>query len=125
MEEIAKTTEFTCIVCPIGCHITAALDANGKPISIKGNSCPRGKQFVMSELTDPQRVLTSTVRIESARYKLLPVRTDRAIPKSELLRAMDIVNSISLKAPIRLGDVIRENFIVDGCNLIACKSVDE
>ncbi|MCD6427188.1 MAG: DUF1667 domain-containing protein, partial [Caldisericaceae bacterium] len=78
---------FTCIVCPIGCEIDVKLN-NGKIISVSGNKCPRGKEFVLQEIKNPLRVLTTTVRIENGEYAMLPVRTDRPVPKSKIFDIM-------------------------------------
>ena len=49
--------EITCIVCPKGCTLTVDR-ANGK---VTGNSCDRGKDYGLAEVTNPTRVLTTTV----------------------------------------------------------------
>ena len=52
--------ELICIVCPRGCHLT--IDENK---NVTGNSCPRGVQYAINEVTNPMRMLTSTVFIKS------------------------------------------------------------
>ena len=48
--------EFTCIVCPNGCTITAEAEARGDGAyavrSVQGAACPRGTAYVEQELTD-------------------------------------------------------------------------
>ena len=44
--------QFTCIVCPNGCEIEAEVE-NGQVISVTGQTCPRGEQYVRQELTAP------------------------------------------------------------------------
>ena len=46
--------EFTCIICPNGCEITAGVEDN-QIISIEGALCPKGETYVNQELTDPRR----------------------------------------------------------------------
>ena len=53
--------ELICIVCPKGCHLTAEQTAEGWQIT--GFGCPRGQQYGIAEMTNPTRVVTSTVRI--------------------------------------------------------------
>ena len=48
--------EFTCIICPRGCRLS--VDDN---MNVTGNFCPRGKQYAVSELTNPVRTITSSV----------------------------------------------------------------
>ena len=54
--------ELICIVCPKGCHLTAEQTAEGWQIA--GYGCPRGQQYGVAEMTNPTRVVTSTVRID-------------------------------------------------------------
>ncbi len=113
---------FTCIMCPIGCEIDVETE-NGKVISVKGNRCPQGKAFALRELKEPMRVLTTTVKIEGADYVMLPVRTDRPVPKRKIFEIMREVSKITVKAPVRIYDVISENICGSGANLVATRSM--
>ena len=55
---------------------------------------------------------------------MLPVRTDKPIPRETLTEAMEIVRKITVQAPIHTGDVIAADFIEAGTNLIACKDFE-
>ena len=119
------TKELTCVVCPAGCRITVTLDGEGKITSLTGNTCARGKTYAESEITHPVRTLTSTVTIETADGKhMLPVRTDRAIPKESLFDAMKLVRAYTAKAPVHTGDRLIEDFIEPGTSLVACKDFE-
>lgn len=116
--------EFICIVCPIGCAVEAEIE--GKEIlKIIGNKCIKGKEFVTSELLEPKRVLTTTVKVKEGEIKLLPVKTDGAIPKEILFEAMREIRKIEVLAPIKINDIIVKNFLNTGVNLIATRSVKE
>ncbi len=115
------TRELTCVVCPAGCRITVTLE-DGKVVKVEGNTCQRGKTYAESEVTHPVRTLTSTVRIETPDgVFMLPVRTDRAIPRESLFDAMKQVRAVKAKAPVHTGDRLIEDFIEEGTNLVACK----
>lgn len=113
---------FTCIVCPIGCEIDVKLN-NGKVISVSGNKCPRGKEFVLQEIKNPLRVLTTTVRIENGEYAMLPVRTDSPVPKSKIFDIMKEISLIKAKAPVKMYDVIAKDICGTGANVIATRSM--
>ncbi len=114
--------KLTCVVCPSGCNITVTVDDDGEIISVKGNTCPRGKQYAESEVTNPVRTLTSTVTLYTKNgRKMLPVRTDKPIPKSELMNAMALIHKTEVAAPIRAGETLVCDFIEKGTNLIACR----
>ena len=106
---------LTCIECPIGCEIEVTVE-NGAVVSLKGNGCPRGKTYAENEVVCPRRVVTSTVRAENG--KLVPVKTDRPVKKSEIFAVMEKINSLVCKLPVRLGDILFEN-ISEDANLIA------
>lgn len=114
-----KTTELTCIVCPIGCTLTAVQDENGAIASVTGNTCPRGKVYAENELLHPVRTLTTTVAVKG-QSKPLPVKTDKPIPKDKLFAAMQIVNSLCADVPVRIGDVLYTDLF--GANLVATAS---
>lgn len=115
---------MTCVVCPSGCRITVTLDDDGEIISVKGNTCLRGKAYAESEITNPVRTLTSTVPVLTKNgRKMLPVRTDKPIPKSELMNAMKLIHSTEAVAPIASGEILIKDFIKTGTNLIACKEI--
>ncbi|MGN1347071.1 MAG: DUF1667 domain-containing protein [Eubacteriales bacterium] len=120
-----STKELTCVVCPAGCRITVTLDEAGRVTDVTGQTCVRGKKYAESEVTHPVRTLTSTVTVQTKDgVKMLPVRTDRPIPRPTLFEAMEIVRTVKASAPIHTGDILVENFIEEGTNLIACKDFE-
>lgn len=119
------TKELTCVVCPAGCRITVTLDDNDHVADVTGNTCIRGKTYAQSEVTHPVRTLTSTVVIETSDgQKMLPVKTDRPIPKEALFDAMALVRRFSAKAPVKTGDILIADLIEEGTNLVACKDFE-
>ena len=111
-----KTTELTCIVCPIGCTLTATQNENGEIVSVTGNTCVRGKTYAENELLHPVRTLTTTVAVKGS-CKPLPVKTDAPIPKDKLFDAMQIVNALGGESPGRSGDGRYADLF--GANLVA------
>ena len=110
-----KIVKLTCIECPIGCSIEVGLVDN-KPVSITGNTCPRGKLYAENEVVCPKRVVTSTVRAENG--VLVPVKTDKPIKKSEMFAIMQKINQATCRLPVKIGDIIIEN-ISEDANLVA------
>lgn len=126
---MAAIKNITCTVCPIGCRLKVEMTDdgntdNGMIKEITGNSCKRGKAYANAEILNPVRTLTSTVKIHGVtNEKLLPVRTDSPIPKGKLFEAMKLIKAVDVNIPVKVGDVIIKDFINDGINLIACKSI--
>lgn len=106
--------ELTCIVCPMGCAISVELDGE-RVVSVSGNTCKRGEEYAKSECTNPQRTVTSTVRCENG--DVIPVKTDRPIPKKNMADCIKIINNSIAHFPISIGDVIIED--VFGANIVA------
>lgn len=121
---MSKIKELTCIVCPSGCRIKCELDDDGKVISITGNTCKRGYNYASQEMTHPMRTLTSTVEVNlNGQKHMLPVRTNKGIPRETLNDAMNQIRKILLTKPVETGDVIVKDFIEVGTDLIACKTI--
>ena len=119
------TKELTCVVCPAGCKILVTLDENNQVTEVTGHTCPRGKKYAESEVTNPVRTLTSTVTVQTKDgAKMLPVRTDKPIPRPTLFDAMTIVRNTIVTAPVKTGDIICADFIEEGTSLIACKDFE-
>ena len=112
--------ELICIVCPRGCHLKVD-EAND--YAVTGNSCPRGAEYGRNECTHPTRVLTTTVKIDGAAYRRCPVRTERAIDKSLLFKAMDALIGVTLHAPVLVGDVALEYVCGTGVNVIVTREL--
>ena len=117
--------DIICVACPMGCQISVELNDGGEILSVTGNTCKRGYDYAQNEFTNPTRTLTSTVRIKSETDKLLPVRTAKPIPKPKLFEAMKVINEIDVTAPVKIGDVIRSDFMEPGVDLIAAKTIEK
>lgn len=57
-----EVRELTCIGCPLGCQLTVTM--GNDEIKVEGNTCPRGEAYAKKEVTNPTRIVTSTVRVE-------------------------------------------------------------
>jgi CxxC motif-containing protein len=118
----AEKRHFVCVVCPIGCEIDVIHDGN-KIISMEGNKCEKSEEFVTQELIEPMRILTTTVRIEGSRSMVIPVRTDKAVPKRLFPRIMRQLRPIKLQAPVNMLDVVVRDVLHTGANVIATRTM--
>ena len=75
-----STRELTCIGCPLGCTITVTMDGS-TVTAVTGNTCPRGDAYARKEVTNPTRIVTSTVRVNGGIYPMANVKTASDIPK--------------------------------------------
>jgi len=113
---------FTCVVCPIGCEIYLELDQSDV-VSMEGDRCAKGREFVLQELEEPMRTLTTTIRTRGAKWAMLPVRTDRPIPKRLLFRVIEELADVELQAPVKMSDVIVRDIAGTGADIIATRNM--
>jgi CxxC motif-containing protein len=113
---------LTCIECPVGCALSVETGGSSG-ISVTGHACPKGEVYAQSEIENPVRIVTSTVLTTSESVQFLPVRTDRPIPKTRIFDAMAAIRNIIVDKPLGTGDIVVENFLGLGVNLIATRDI--
>ena len=117
--------EMVCIVCPMSCHLQVTLNELQMVVQVDGNTCPRGEVYARKECTAPERVLTSTVRIQGAIHPLLPVISERAISKDKIQAAMKELNEIQVQAPVHMYDVIMEDVADTKIRILASRTMEK
>ena len=113
--------ELICIVCPNGCHLKVD-EQNG--YAVCGNKCDRGVDYGKTELQNPVRMVTSTVKLDGAASRRLPVKTSTAIPKHLIFDAMKVIDTLVVTAPVKVGDVLIADLLGTGVSVVACKNAE-
>ena len=113
--------DLICVSCPIGCAITVELDDNGQVISVTGNTCKRGEIYGTQEFTAPKRVVTSLVRLTSG--GVVSVKTDGLVLKTLIPEVLSEIGKLRLSAPLKIGDVAKENVAGSGVNLVVTEDI--
>lgn len=116
MSSIEK--DLICIVCPNGCRLHGVLTEEGE-LTVTGNRCVRGKAFAGTELTNPTRSLTTTVKTCFVDFPYLPVRTDGEIPKYAIPAALKELQALRISKRVTCGQVVLENLAETGVTVIA------
>jgi len=111
--------ELICISCPMGCH----LKVNTETKEVTGNTCKRGEIYGINEVTNPVRVITTTVKVKYGELPVIPVKTKTPIPKELNFKAMEVLNSIEIEAPISMGDIIVKDMLGTGVDVVATRSL--
>ena len=111
-----------CTSCPMGCEIEVE-EVGGKITSIKGNTCPRGAKYAEAEYFHPERVLTTTVKTSNGKW--LSVRTQGPIAREKLLEAVRELSKVTVPVPVKIGDIVLENILKTGVDVIATGEVKE
>ena len=107
-----------CVSCPRGCPVDVEIE-NGEIISVTGNTCKRGDEYARAEVTHPVRSLTTTVKVEGGVHPVVPVKSSAPVPKEKMFDCMQAINSATAKAPVKIGDVVIENILGLGVNIVA------
>lgn len=117
-----KQKELICIGCPLGCNLTVQMDGE-KVVSVSGNTCKRGDDYARKEMTDPRRIVTSTVRVTGGRLPVVSVKTASDIPKNKIAECLVQLKDVEVFAPVKIGDVVLENAAGTGIPFVATKDV--
>ncbi len=114
--------EIICTVCPRGCHIRVT--GNEKAVEgLEGYGCKRGIEYATNEYVNPVRILTTTVKIKGVSNDLLPVRSNKPIPKDRQFACMEVIRKAEAELPVKTYDVIVENILGTGVDIVATKTL--
>ena len=108
-----------CVACPMGCGMTVEISESGEIVSVAGNTCKRGDAYARTECTNPVRSLATTVKVDGGIYNVVPCKSAGALPKDKIMECMNVINNAQAKAPVALGDVLIENILGTGINIVA------
>lgn len=114
--------KIICINCPLGCEMEVIKDDGN--IKITGNTCKRGEDYAIAEMTNPKRIVTTTAKIEGGDREVIPVKTDKEIAKSLMFDVVAEVNRHIFRAPVNIGQVLIEDIFNTGVNVIATDFVN-
>ena len=109
--------EILCINCPMGCRMEITIKCD-KITSIEGNACQLGQTYAQQEITSPCRVLTANMRAKGCR-RPFSVKSDIPIPKKMLIPCAIELKRHHPAPPIAMNDIIIENILNTGCNIIS------
>ena len=115
-----KERILTCIVCPKGCQLKVELDGK-KVVSVEGYTCKRGLVYAETECTAPMRTLTTTAPVAGG--GVVPVKTDRTVPKELMFDCMKVINEARVSPDAKLGDIVVENILGTGANVVTTRNV--
>lgn len=110
--------EFVCIVCPRGCQLS--IDEN---MNVTGNFCPRGKAYAISEVTNPTRMITSSIRVINRDDLLVSVKTSNPVPKGMIFEVMKEIDKLSVEAPCHIGQIVLSQVLGLDVDIVITKEI--
>ena len=116
--------EFVCVVCPTSCLITAEWNET-EVLSITNAQCKLAWNYIPGEIFDPRRTVTTTVVVEGGDLPLVSVKTDKPVPKDQMLDVMDVLSGVTANATLDVGDVIVADVLGTGSNIVATRKIRE
>lgn len=114
--------DLVCIGCPIGCPLKVEYNQE-KMLSVQGNKCKIGLEYAEKECFNPERILTTTVRVKKGNLPLVSVRTNKPISKKLIFDVMNLLAKVEVEAPIKIGEIIIENLFNTNTNIVATKNI--
>ena len=120
MEKIKKT--IICTSCPVGCDLTVTM-VEGKIVDVEGNVCKKGVDYVEQEIFDPRRMVATTVKVKNGFHPLVPVYTEKPVPKPKIMDVLAEIRQVELEAPVHINDVVIEDVLGTGINVIASRDL--
>lgn len=116
--------ELTCIGCPMGCTLVVELSDDGSSIVVTGNSCPSGEKYAIKEVTNPTRILTTTVEVKGGIKPRVSIKSASDLPKKSLMECVKFLKNYSVEAPVHIGDVVCKNILGTGVDMVATCNVE-
>lgn len=114
--------ELICIGCPMGCTLSVGMES-GEVISVTGNTCPRGESYAKKEVTNPTRIVTTTVKVKGGAMEMVSVKTKTDIPKGKIFDCVKELKGVQVSAPVKIGDIILRNVADTGVDIVATRDV--
>jgi CxxC motif-containing protein len=89
---------------------------------VEGNTCKRGDVYGRKEVTNPTRIVTTSVPVDgSASERMVSVKTASDVPKAKIFDVMEALKDVRAMAPVRIGDVMLENVCGTGVSIVATR----
>ena len=119
---MSEETKIICIACPKGCRLR--INRQGETIVASEQGCKRGEQYAIQEMTDPHRMVATTIRIQNSSHPLLPVYTSAPIPKGKIQFLLKELRKINLSAPVKMGQVVLKDALGTGIDVLASRDIN-
>jgi CxxC motif-containing protein len=101
----------------MGCRLLVWADKN--VVHVEDSICKRGLAYGEQEFTNPMRMVTSLVTVESGKRPVCAVKTKSEVPKAKIWEVLHAIGAVTMKAPVRIGQVVIGNVADTGVDLIA------
>jgi len=80
-------------------------------------------EYGWNESTNPVRMLTTTIQIDGGKLPVVPVKSNKPLPKDLLFECMNVIRKVQLKAPVRAGEVVIKNILNTGVDIVTTRDM--
>lgn len=119
---MVEKRKLICVSCPVGCELEVSLE-DDEIIEVEGNTCKLGIDYAEQEIFDPRRMVASTVKVKNGYHPLVPVYTEKPVPKPKIFDVLAELRKVEVEAPVKINDVIIEDVVGTGINVIASRDL--
>jgi CxxC motif-containing protein len=117
-----ETDKVICITCPKGCRLDVTREGD-TILKVDNCGCKRGEEYVKAELTDPRRMVATTVKIKGGIHPLLPIYTAKPFPKPRIRELLGALQQVELQTPVGMGDVVVKDALGTGIDILASREM--
>lgn len=110
-----------CQRCTMRCEITVLQE--GDKVRVSGNLCQKGEEFAKNEMVKAKRNIYIKLPVSGGYFKEVPVKSSGEIPKESIEEVMKILEALKLEAPIEFGEIIVENILGTGVDIISDRKI--
>ena len=117
---LPKNEFMVCLMCPKSCLMSVTDKDN---MVVENYGCDKGLEYAKKELTDPERLLTSTMRVDLGELPLVSVRSDKPVKKGELKSLIKQLDNIIVPAPVQSGQIVASLLGENKVNIVATRTI--
>ena len=106
----------------MGCTLDVTIDGE-TVVDVSGHSCKRGAEYAQAEISDPRRMVASTVKVWGGIHPLVPVYTAAPFPRPQIFVLLAQLREVELKAPVEIGQIVLRDVLGTGVNVLASRDL--
>ena len=91
--------------------------------TVTGHQCKKGVKHAEKEVTFPGRVLTTTMKTDIHGIPLVPVRSNKEVPKNQLITCMKEISKHHVSSPVKIGEIVMKDILGLGVDITACRTI--
>lgn len=117
-----EETKIICVACPKGCPLRVKRQGDAFLVSDQG--CKRGEEYAIQEMTDPRRMVATTIRLAGGNHPLLPVYTSAPFPKALIKPLLNELRKMEINGNVGMGQPVLRNALDTGIDILASRDAD-